>query len=378
MISLRRTRAMARKELLHIGRDPLSLGMALALPMLLLVLFGYALSLDVDRIPLLLFDQDQTPQSRTLIARFQGSRFFHINGYIGSYAPAELALDSGKAMAVLVIPHDFGRKLSGARPSPVQLLLDGSDSNTAGIALGYARAMVAGYSSEVRTDYQVRNGSGEIKPPVDAQLRVVFNSELKSKNYIIPGLIAVILMMIAAMLSSLSIAREWENGTMEELLSTPLRPAEMVLGKLSAFFALGLADTVTAVIAGVFIFQVPLRGSIALLFISAFVFLFGALCWGLWLSAIARNQLQAYQLGLMSSFLPAFLLSGFVYSIDSMPLIPRLLSRIVPARYFVALLKGIFLKGVGLEVLWGEMILLVLYAAVVFVLITRKLRQKIA
>ncbi|MBV6432572.1 MAG: putative multidrug ABC transporter permease YbhS [Bryobacteraceae bacterium] len=378
MISLRRTRALARKELLHIARDPLSLGMALALPMLLLVLFGYALSLDVDRIPLLLYDQDRTPQSRALIARFEGSRFFQINGYIDGYASAELALDGGKAMAVLVIPHDFGGKLSNARPSPVQLLLDGSDSNTAGIALGYARAMVAGYSNEVRTLYQVRNGSGEIKPPVDTRLRVVFNSELKSKNYIIPGLIAVILMMIAAMLSSLSIAREWENGTMEELLSTPLRPAELVLGKLSAFFVLGAADTVTAVLAGVFVFEAPLRGSVLLLAASAFVFLFGALCWGLWLSAITRNQLQAYQLGLMSSFLPAFLLSGFVYSIDGMPLIPRLLSRIVPARYFVALLKGIFLKGTGLETLWGEMALLVLYAAVVFVLITRKLGRKIA
>jgi ABC-2 type transport system permease protein len=378
MISLRRTRAMARKELLHIARDPLSLGMALALPMLLLVLFGYALSLDVDRIPLLLYDQDQTPQSRNLIARFQGSRFFHVIGYIDSYAPAELALDSGEAMAVLVIPHDFGKKLSSAQSSPVQLLLDGSDSNTAGIALGYARAMVAGYSSEVRTDYQVRNGAGEIKPPVDAQLRVVFNSELKSKNYIIPGLIAVILMMIASMLSSLSIAREWENGTMEELLSTPVRPAEMVLGKLSAFFLLGLADTITALLAGVLIFEVPMRGSVVLLFVSSFVFLFGALCWGLWLSAITRNQLQAFQLGLLSSFLPAFLLSGFVYSIDSMPLIPRLISQVVPARYFVALLKGIFLKGVGLEVLWGEMALLALYAVVVFALITRKLRQKIA
>lgn len=378
MISLRRTRALARKELLHIARDPLSLGMALALPMLLLVLFGYALSLDVDRIPLLLYDQDRTPQSRALIARFEGSRFFEINGYIDGYASAELALDGGKAMAVLVIPHDFGGKLSNARPSPVQLLLDGSDSNTAGIALGYARAMVAGYSNEVRTLYQVRNGSGEIKPPVDTRLRVVFNSGLKSKNYIIPGLIAVILMMIAAMLSSLSIAREWENGTMEELLSTPLRPAELVLGKLSAFFVLGAADTVTAVLAGVFVFEAPLRGSVLLLAASAFVFLFGALCWGLWLSAITRNQLQAYQLGLMSSFLPAFLLSGFVYSIDGMPLIPRLLSRIVPARYFVALLKGIFLKGTGLETLWGEMALLVLYAAVVFVLITRKLGRKIA
>lgn len=378
MISLRRTRAMARKELLHIVRDPRSLTLALALPMLMLVLFGYALSLDVDRIPLQVYDQDRTPQSRDLTERFRGSRFFDLRGYIDSYRPAERGLMRGDVMAVLVVPPNFGRHLSSGQATTVQFLLDGSDSNTASIALGYARAMVAGYSNEVRTEFQIRNGAGELKPPVDARLRVVFNSELRSRNYIVPGLIAVILMMIAAMLTSLSIAREWENGTMEELLSTPVRPSELVLGKLSAFFVLGFIDMLTAVAAGVFLFGVPMRGSLLLLSASGCVFLFGALCWGLLLSAITRNQLQAFQLGMLSSFLPAFLLSGFIYSIDSMPLIPQLISRVVPARYFVALLKGIFLKGVGLEVLWEEFALLLLYAVVVFALVTRTLRQKIA
>ncbi|HUQ94843.1 MAG TPA: ABC transporter permease [Bryobacteraceae bacterium] len=378
MISLRRTRAMARKELLHIVRDPRSLTLALALPMLMLVLFGYALSLDVDRIPLQVYDQDRTPQSRDLTERFRGSRFFDLRGYIDSYRPAERGLMRGDVMAVLVVPPNFGRRLSSGQATTVQFLLDGSDSNTASIAFGYARAMVAGYSNEVRTEFQMGNGAGELKPPVDARLRVVFNSELRSRNYIVPGLIAVILMMIAAMLTSLSIAREWENGTMEELLSTPVRPSELVLGKLSAFFVLGFIDMLTAVAAGVFLFGVPMRGSLLLLTASGCVFLFGALCWGLLLSAITRNQLQAFQLGMLSSFLPAFLLSGFIYSIDSMPLIPQLISRVVPARYFVALLKGIFLKGVGLEVLWEEFALLLLYAVVVFALVTRTLRQKIA
>lgn len=378
MINFRRTKAMARKEFTHILRDPRSLGLALALPMLLLVLFGYALSLDVDHIPLLIYDHDKTPQSRDLIERFRGSSLFTIQGYVDSFKPVEFDLTRGTSMGALVIPLDFGKHIVLGQSTPVQLLLDGSDSNTANIALGYAKALVAGYSTEVRTDFQLRSGAGQINPPVDAQLRVVYNNELKSKNYIIPGLIAVILMMIAAMLTSLSIAREWENGTMEELLSTPVRPAELVLGKLSAYFVLGFIDMLTAAGAGIFIFEVPLRGQAWLLFLSGGVFLFGALCWGLFLSAVTRNQEQAFQLGMLSSFLPAFLLSGFIYAIDSMPLAPRLISNIIPARYLVTLMKGIFLKGVGLEVLWWELLLLAIYAVIMFALVTRKMKEKIA
>ncbi|MBL8228949.1 MAG: ABC transporter permease [Bryobacterales bacterium] len=377
-MSYRRTKAIAKKEFLHILRDPRSLYMALAIPMLLLVLFGYALSLDVDKIPLMVFDQDRAPESRELIRRFTGSRYFEFKGYAESYRSIEVALDKGGILAALVVPRDFAKTLARGESAPIQFLLDGSDSNTASIALGYARSLASGYSSELRTEWQVRKGAGEIKPPVDLQLRVIYNTELKSKNYIIPGLIAVILMIIAALLTSLCIAREWENGTMEELLSTPIRPAELVLGKLSAFFVLGFIDMLTAVVAGIFVFGVPMRGSVWLLFLSGCVFLFGALCWGILLSATMRNQLQAFQVGLLSSFLPAFLMSGFVYAIDQMPLIPRLLSYIIPARYFVALMKGIFQKGIGLEVLWLELALLVLYAAIVFVLTTRKLKEKIA
>lgn len=377
-MNLRRTWAIARKELIHIVRDPRSLGMALALPMLLLVLFGYALSLDVDQIPMLIWDQDRTPESRALLSKFEGSRYFHIVGYAGDYRSIEDSLLRGGALVGLVIPVNFGKKVLDAQPVDVQLLLDGADSNTASIGLNYARGLITAHSAELRNEYLARKGTAQMKPPVEAQVRVMHNSDLKSRNYIVPGLIAVILMLIAAMLTSLTIAREWENGTMEELLSTPVRPSELVLGKLSAYFLLGLVDMITAVIAGVFLFGVPLRGSPLLLFVTGCVFLFGALCLGLLLSAALKNQLEAFQISLLVSFLPAFMLSGFVYAIDNMPLIPRLISHIVPARYFVSLMKGIFLKGVGLEVMWLEFLLLVVYAVVVFALATRKLREKIA
>ena len=199
-----------------------------------------------------------------------------------------------------------------------------------------------------------------------------------SRNFIVPGLIAVILMIIAAMLTSLTIAREWENGTMEQLLSTPVRPAEMALGKLSAYFVLGIVDMLISLFVGMFVFDVPLKGSLVLLFVSSCVFLFGALAWGILISAMNRTQLTAYQMGTLTSFLPAFLLSGFIYSIQNMPLVIQFIALFVPARYFIDIVKGIFLKGIGLEILWFNFLLLMVYGVVVFYLATRKLRQKVA
>ena len=265
-----------------------------------------------------------------------------------------------------------------AQGAPVQLLLDGSDSNTASIALGYARTLLQAYDLELRARAQNRRGAGMAAPSVQPQLRIWYNSELKSKNYIVPGLIAVILMIIAALLTSLTIAREWEMGTMEQLLSTPLRAAEIVLGKMAAFFALGVIDMVVAILAGVIVFRVPLRGDLLFLAVTSGIFLIGALCWGILISAVVRSQLLAYQLGVLTSFLPAFLLSGFIFAIENMPAVIQVVTYIFPTRYFVTILKGIFLRGVGREVLWCEVALLFAYAAVVFLIATRKLRQKVA
>jgi ABC-2 type transport system permease protein len=377
-MSLRRTRAMMRKEFLHIVRDPRSLIAALALPLVMLILFGYALTLDVDRIPTLVYDSDNTPQSRDLIARFEGSRYFQIDGRVRDYRAIEHEIDRDRCLLGLVIPARFGRELAAGGSPQVQLIFDGSDSNTASIARGYTEAVLLGYSSAICARALDRRSGARIDPPVDARVRVIYNSDLKSRNYIVPGLIAVILAIITALITSLTIAREWEMGTMEQLLSTPLRPAELVLGKMLAFFALGFVDTLISIALGVFVFRVPLRGSPVLLIGTSCVFLIGALGWGILISALARTQLLAYQMGMLSSFLPAFLLSGFVYSIENMPTVIQVISHVVPARYFVSLLKGVFLKGTGLEVLWGELAFLAGYAALVFFLATRRLRQKLA
>ena len=375
-MSYRRLRAICVKELHHITRDSRSLTMALAVPVMMLLLFGFALSLDVDRVPTMIHDQDQTAASRELVREFQGSRYFDVH-MVSDDAIIERAIDRSQVLMGVVIPRNYSQQLGAGRTAQVQLLLDGSDSNTASIALGYAESLVRGYSLELRTGALNRRGGEHLVPPVDARMRVWYNSSLESKNYVVPGLIAVILQIIAALLTSLTIAREWEMGTMEQLLSTPLRPAELVLGKMLAYFAVGVADAGIAVLVGIVVFGVPFRGSYLLLAVSTFVFLFGALFWGIFVSAAARTQLQAYQMGILSSFLPAFLLSGFVYSIETMPAAIQVITRIVPARYVVTILKGLFLKGVGVRVLWQELAFLSLYALIVFLLATRKLRQKL-
>lgn len=377
-MSMRRFFAVFRKEGIHIVRDWRSLGLALAVPVLLLVLFGYALSLDVDRIPTIIDDRDQTHLSRELIERFRGSRYFTIAAAASSPRDIDRLIDQDKALLAVVIPRDFARTLAAKQPAAVQLILDGSDSNTASIAAGYAQSLIRSYSTELRDREIRRLGAGEIRIPIEPRVRVVYNNELKSRNFIIPGLIAVILMIIAALLTSLTIAREWENGTMEQLLSTPIRPLELLLGKLCAYFVLGTVDTIIALVIGLGVFRVPLRGSPLVLAAGAFLFLFGALCWGILISTVTRSQLLAFQASLLTSFLPAFLLSGFVYSIDNMPFIIQQVTRIVPARYFVAILKGVFLKGVGFETLWPQFLFLAAYAAIVFSRAVSRMRAKIA
>jgi ABC-2 type transport system permease protein len=377
-MNLRRTRAVARKEFLHILRDPRSLVMALALPLLMILLFGYALTLDVDRIPTLVYDSDLSPESRELISRFQGSRYFSVLGATDSYSAIENKVNSDECILGLVIPKDYAKDLLSGRYPQIQLLFDGSDSNTASIALGYANGIVQSFTASLRARAQNRAGGGQAQAPVEARLRVWYNGQLKSKNYIVPGLIALILMIIGALLTSLTLAREWEIGTMEQLLSTALRPSEIALGKMSAYFVLGVIDMLLTIVVGVTIFHVPQRGSYLFLIITGCLFLIGALFWGILISALSRSQLFAYQIAMLTSFLPAFLLSGFVFAIENMPVPVQVATYLFPTRYFVTILKGIFLRGVGMEVLYMEVGFLAVYAVMVFLISTRMLRQKVA
>jgi len=376
-MNLLRVWAMSRKELLHIARDPRSLGMAIAIPMLLLVLFGYALTLDVDNVPLVVWDQDGSHASRAFVSRFTGSPYFSLRGYVRNGQQLERAVDSGKALVGLVLPPDFAGRVDSGREVPVQLIVDGSDSNTATIAMGYADGVVRAYSQELASRQIRRRGGVEPAWPLEVRPRVWFNPELESKNYIIPGLIAVIMMVIAALLTSLTVAREWERGTMEQLISTPVKGRELILGKLLPYFAIGMLDVLLAVLMGEFLFQVPLRGNVALLFAMAAIFLAGALALGMTISIVTKSQLLASQVAMVLTFLPAFLLSGFMYAISNMPQAIQWVTYLIPARYFVALLKGIYLKGIGLNILMLEAGLLTLFALLMLALANVKFHKKL-
>lgn len=370
--------AIARKEFIHIVRDSRSLGMAIAIPMLLLVLFGYALTLDVDNVPVVVWDQSGTHASRDFISHFEGSHYFSVRAHVHSYPEVERAIDSGRALAALVVPADFADQIVAGRDVPVQMIVDGSDANTATIAMGYARVVALIYSQQVALSEVQRAGGRVLAEPIEVRPRVWYNPDLESRNYIIPGLIAVIMMVIAALLTSLTVAREWETGTMEQLISTPVLGPELVLGKLLPYFAIGMLDVLLAVLMGEFLFQVPLRGNVALLFGMAAIFLVGSLSLGLLISIVTKSQLLASQLAMVLTFLPSFLLSGFMYAISNMPPPIQILTYLIPARYFVALLKGIYLKGIGMEIMVLEAGLLALFGAAVMTVAIVKFKKKVA
>lgn len=364
-MNLRRTWAIARKETLHIRRDPRSLALAVGIPMMMLLLFGYALTLDVDRVPLVVWDQSGTPASRDYIAQFTGSRYFSFVGTVSDYRTLENTIDTRNAMIALVIVPEFARDLDSGRAAQVQAIIDGADANTAAIVLGYSQAVTQAYNQRIAVKIAQRLSGGASLQALDLRPRVWFNPDLESRNFIIPGLIAVIMGLIASLLTSLTVAREWERGTMEQLITTPAKGSELIIGKLVPYFVVGMVDVLIAVLMAVFLFHVPLRGSIPLLFAMAALFIIGTLGQGILISTLARQQLLASQLAMATTFLPAFLLSGFMFAISNMPIPVQVITHVVPARYFVALVKGIYQRGVGLDMLWHDALFLLVFAIVV-------------
>lgn len=376
-MNIQRVKAIARKEFLHVIRDPRSLIMGLALPMLLLFMFGYALTLDVDRVPFMVWDQSNTPASRDFVSRFAGSRYFALAGSTDNYREIERAIDERRALMALIVPADFGRRLGAGRPTEVQAFVDGSDSNTATIALSYAEFIVQGYADEVAISLLRRTNGVTLTPPLAVDPRVWFNADMLSRNAIVPGLIAVIMMVIAALLTSLTVAREWDTGTMEQLISTPLTGAELIVGKLVPYFCIGIFDLTLSLLVGRYIFRVPFRGDRPLLLALSILYLVVALSLGILISIACKNQFVSSQFAMVATLLPAFLLSGFVFPIENMPALLRIATHVIPARYFVTILRGLYLKGVGLSVLWGEALFLAAFGGVVMAAAMKKFRKKI-
>ncbi|MDD5691820.1 MAG: ABC transporter permease [Candidatus Omnitrophica bacterium] len=376
--SFKRIKALAWKEFIQIKRDPRSLGMALAIPIFMLLIFGYGLSLDIDHVRTLVWNQDASSQvTRDFLLNFKNSKYFKIVGYTDNYRDIQDKIDKGDIMMALVIPKDFSHYIESGKIAPLQLLVDGSDANTATIAIGYVRSVVSKYNVDLLTSAFRERGLNPVNS-LDARMRVWFNMGMISTWFIIPGVIAMIIMIISALLISLTIAREWERGTMEQLISTPVKGPELITGKFIPYFAIGFFDLAVGVLMARFLFGLPFRGSYTLLIILSSLFLTGALSLGIFISVIARTQLMASQLASLATLIPTMLLSGFIYPIFNMPKFVQAVTYLVPARYYIVVLRDLFLKGNGIATIWDEALFLLLFAFFMFNFALRRFKKKVA
>ncbi len=374
-----RTAAILRKELIHIRRDTRSLIIAVLMPVALLIIYGYGVSSDVRNIRMVVVDWCRTRESRALVSSFVQSGYFRIVGGTERYADAQRMLDLGTTRTVLVVPTTFARDLAKGNVTHVQFLVDGSDPTTANVAAGYAEAIVGRVATSAVRQSLARRGQPRPRgvPPIDVRVRVFYNEELRSTNFIIPGLIAIILAMTAALLTSGTIAGERERGTMEQLAASPIQSRELMLGKIGAYSLLAAADVVLVILVGTFWFGVPLRGSVLLLMVASGIFLMAALGLGLLFSARMATQQTALTAAVLSTMVPSILLSGFYFPIRSMPSVIQVLTTLIPARYFMVITRGVFLKGVGWRTLWPQIAMLALLAAVILAGAIRAFRRKL-
>jgi len=377
-MNLRRINAVAWKEFIQIRRDPRSLGLALVIPIFLLIIFGYGLSLDIDHVRTVIWNQDASSElTRDFLLNFKNSKYFKIVGYTDNYRDIEQMINGGKVMMALIIPKDFSHYLDSGEAAPLQLIMDGSDANTATIARGYVQTVVAKYNVNLLSSAFARHGL-EAPQSVDARSRIWFNMGLTSTWFIAPGVIAMIIMIIAALLTSICVAREWERGTMEQLISTPVKAPELIIGKFIPYFAIGFFDLIIGVLMARFLFGVPFRGNYFLLAALSVLFLTGALSQGIIISVVAKSQLMASQLATLTTMVPTMILSGFIYPIFNMPQALQVVTYLIPARYYIVVLRELFLKGGGIDVLWDEALFLFLFAFIMLGLAIKKFKKKVA
>ncbi|OGF48014.1 MAG: hypothetical protein A2231_12990 [Candidatus Firestonebacteria bacterium RIFOXYA2_FULL_40_8] len=371
--------AIMKKEMLHIIRDPRSLFMAIGMPMIFIVLFGYAINMDIDNVKIVVCDHDKTAKSREYISGFVASGYFNIISYTDRENDLVLSLDKGTAKAGLIIPVGFSDKLMKNKETKVQVVVDGSDTNSTNIAVGYVRGISFLYTAKLTVETLNKNGLAKIKqtPGIEANIKIFYNQEMKSRNFIIPGLIAVIMSVIMGILTSLTIVREKEKGTFEQLIVTPVKPHEVIIGKIIPYWVLGMFDMFLVVLVGTLVFGVPLKGNIVLLFFVTGIFAFSGLGIGLVVSALANTQQVANQVAMLISFLPVFILSGFMFPVKSMPLIIQVFTVVVPAKYFLLVLRGIFLKGSGLLVLFGELAILTVFGFLFMFIASKNFKKKL-
>jgi ABC-2 type transport system permease protein len=368
MLTLKNITAIARKEFYHLLRDFRSLYLAFAIPLLLILLFGYALSLDVNNIETIVVDREKTDLSRDFIRHLEASPYFRIIERPDGAQAVIDALDRSRARLAVIIPVGWTADIRADRETTIQVILDGSDPNFAGISNSYISGFIARYNNNLLADFLNRHGMQMINPPVAAQIRVWFNEEMESRNFIIPGIIAIIIIIVGALLTSLVIAREYENGTMETIRSLPIGAGEFLLGKAIPYFLIALTDVLVSVLMGQILFGIVMKASFWLMILSSSLYIIVALTLGLLISSVTKSQMTANQTAILITYLPSILLSNFVFPVTNMPAILQAITKIVPATYYIDILSGIYLKDLGFLHLWPELLVLVLMSSL-FVLL---------
>jgi ABC-2 type transport system permease protein len=353
--------AISKKEVKQLMRDKRMLYVLFVFPFILLVLFGYAINFDVHHIKLAVYDQDNSVNTRDFVNRLTSSNYFDLVGNLNAESQIRKVLDEGDAQVVIVFPYDFSQNIHSGREADIQILVAGVDANTASVITNYMRAATATFSQELTNNLLKITGRTAMVP-VDLEPRFLYNPDLNSTRYLIPGLISMILIMTAVISIALSIVREKERGTMEQINVSPLSSIELLVGKTAPYTVIALIVASLILFAGYILFDVTIKGSVLLLFISTFIFLFASLNLGILVSTISDSQQVAFQLSALISLLPSFLLSGFVFPIESMPPVIQIFTNITPVKFYIIILRDILLKGVGLEAFWEQLIYLVLFS----------------
>jgi ABC-2 type transport system permease protein len=369
--STMRLRGLVRKEFYQILRDPSSIAIAFLMPVVLLLIFGYGVSLDADHVPVAIVADQPSADTASFTSAFGNTRYFRPL-VLPSMPEAEAALMAGKVNGIVHLRADFARRLRSSEGAPIQVIVNGVDANTGRIIIGYAQGVWASWLQQL-----ARSRGEELKVPVQLEQRIWYNSELRSRNFLVPGLIAIIMTLIGALLTALVMAREWERGTMEALMVTPVTIRELLIGKLIPYFILGMGGMGLSVAMALFLFEVPLRGSLLLLAAASSLFLLVALAMGLLISIAAKNQFVAGQVAIIVTFLPAFILSGFIFDIGSMPGVVQALTHVIAARYFVAILQTIFMAGNVWPVILPNALALAVMALILFAIIRRRAHKRL-
>ena len=369
---------IVKKEFLQFRRDPKMFAMILISPVVQLIFLGYAANFDVNIVHTAIFDQDKTITSRQFIEKFKGSGYFEMDYYVDNYKTLQNLIDNHKIIFGLVIPKDFEKKIERNETAPVQAVFDGSDGNTASISAGYVQLIVSNYSKSVVTDFLNKTGIKIIPAGnVESKVRVWYNPELKTRNFMVPGIVGLLLMIVTLILTSLAIVKEKELGTLEQLIVTPIKSYQLIIGKLIPFGLLGFVAEIIVLTAMVFVFNIPVRGSLLFLFFTTSLYILSTLGLGLFVSTISKTQQQAMMLAIFVVMMPMIYLSGFAFPIENMPKIIQYITYVIPLRYFMVIIRGIILKGIGFSDLWFETTLLFVIGIVIIFLSSLRFKKRL-